>query len=359
MKPIAHDASRRRLMLSLGVAGAAGACLPTPATAVLAPGKSDAATGPVHAEEFWTDKRGVKLWVYRKYLAGAPSTRPLLFLVHGSSYSGKTMFDLTVPDRADYSFMDHFARLGFEVWTMDHEGYGHSDRTSGNSDIASGVEDLKAAMAVIAKTTGQSRAAYFGQSSGALRAARFANDHPEHVSRLMLDAFVWTGKGAPTLEQRKKMLPSLLKSNVRKIDRAFYTTVFTRDDVGAAEPMIGDVVADAELKYGDTVPTGTYLDMVTKLPLVDPEKIACPVLITRAEHDGIATDEDVLGFYARLPNADKQLVKIGGLAHTAPLGINRHRFWHALHAFLTMPERASVRAGAAEDSPAKQGHAPT
>ena len=198
---------------------------------------------------------------------------------------------------------------------------------------------------MITKTTGQSRAAYFGQSSGALRAARFANDHPEHVSRLMLDAFVWTGKGAPTLEQRKKMLPSLLKSNVRKIDRAFYTTVFTRDDVGAAEPMIGDVVADAELKYGDTVPTGTYLDMVTKLPLVDPEKVACPVLITRAEHDGIATDEDVLGFYARLPNPDKQLVKIGGLAHTAPLGINRHRFWHALHSFLSMPDRAAVSGG--------------
>ena len=61
--------------------------------------------------------------------------------------------------------------------------------------------------------------------------------------------------------------------------------------------------------------------------------------VTRAEHDGIATDEDVMGFFERLPNSDKQLVKIGGLAHTAPLGINRHRFWHALHAFLTMPER--------------------
>ena len=30
------------------------------------------------------------------------------------------------------------------------------------------------------------------------------------------------------------------------------------------------------------------------------------------------------------------------LAHTAPLGINRHRFWHALHAFLMMPEPRSA-----------------
>jgi len=149
---------------------------------------------------------------------------------------------------------------------------------------------------------------------------------------------VWTGKDAPTLAQRKKMLPQLQTSNVRKIDREFYASVFTRDDPNAAERMLGDVVADAELRYGDTVPTGTYLDMVTKLPIVDPTKIQCPVLITRAEHDGIATDEDVMGFFDRLPTSDKQLVKIGKLAHTAPLGINRHSFWHALHAFLTMPE---------------------
>jgi len=97
------------------------------------------------------------------------------------------------------------------------------------------------------------------------------------------------------------------------------------------------------MKYGDSVPTGTYVDMTTRLPLVDPEKIACPVLITRAEHDGIATDEDILAFYARLPNADKQLAKISGLAHTAPLGVNRARFFHALEAFLTMPARIDLK----------------
>ncbi|HEV7617604.1 MAG TPA: alpha/beta fold hydrolase [Burkholderiaceae bacterium] len=300
---------------------------------------------PIVAEEYWAAKNGVKLWVYRKYSGPSNGQRPLLFLVHGSSYSGKTMFDLQVPDRTGYSFMDHFVRLGFEVWTMDHEGYGHSDRTSNNSDIASGVDDLKAAMAIVAKVTGQTRAAFFGQSSGALRAARFANFHPDHVERLMIDAFVWTGKDAPTLIQRAKMLPQLRTSNVRKVDAAFYRSVFTRDHPGSSEPMIGDVVAETELQYGDTVPTGTYLDMVTKLPLVDPDKVKCPVLMIRAEHDGIATEEDVMGFFSRLPNPDKQMVKIAGLAHTAPLGVNRHRFYHAIHAFLTMPERIDIVAG--------------
>lgn len=305
------------------------------------------ADGKIVAEEYWASKGNVKLWVYRKQLDDGVKDKPLLFLVHGSSYSGKTMFDLTVPNRADYSFMDHFARLGFDVWTMDHEGYGHSDRTSSISDIQSGVEDLRAAMSVVKKATGKSKAAFFGQSSGALRAARFANFQPESVDKLIVDAFVWTGKDAPTLVQRAKRLPELLKSNVRKVDAKFYKSVFTRDHPGAAEPMLGDVVAEAELKYGDTVPNGTYIDMVTKLPLVDPLKVLCPVLIVRAEHDGIATDEDIMGFYARLPNPDKQMSKIAGLAHTAFLGVNRQRFWHAVHAFLTTPPRVDLAAGVA------------
>ncbi|HEX5286043.1 MAG TPA: alpha/beta fold hydrolase [Polaromonas sp.] len=293
----------------------------------------------IHAEEHWASKNGVRLWVYRKYAGPIGQPRPLLFLVHGSSYSGKTMFDLQVPGRPGYSFMDHFVQLGFEVWTMDHEGYGHSDRTSGLSDIASGVEDLVSAMAIVKRVTGQAKASFFGQSSGALRAARFANLHPDHVDRLLIDAFVWTGKDAPTLLQRAKMLPQLQTSNVRKIDAAFYRSVFTRDHPGSSEPMIAEVVSKAELKYGDTVPTGTYIDMVTKLPLVDPELIKCPVMMIRAEHDGIATEEDLLEFFHRLPNPDKQFVKIAGLAHTAPLGVNRRRFYHAINAFLTMPPR--------------------
>lgn len=305
-------------------------------------GKSVETQIEIHAEEFWTKKNDVNLWVYRKYAGAKGAKRPLLFLVHGSSYSGKTMFDLQVPGRTGYSFMDKFVKLGYEVWTMDHEGYGHSDRTAGFSDVASGVQDLKAAMGVIAQATGQTTAVFFGQSSGALRAAKFANTFPDHVSKLVLDAFVWTGKDAPTLIQRAKLLPQFQNNNVRKIDAAFYRTVFTRDHVGASEPMIGDVVAEEEMKYGDTVPTGTYLDMVTKLPLVDPQKITCPVLVIRAEHDGIATEEDITNFFAHLPSSDKQLVKISGLAHTAPLGVNRHRFYHAIECFLSMPDCINI-----------------
>jgi len=49
--------------------------------------------------------------------------------------------------------MNVFARRGFDVWTVDHENYRKSGHTGGNSDIASGAQDLKTAMQVVARET--------------------------------------------------------------------------------------------------------------------------------------------------------------------------------------------------------------
>ena len=49
-----------------------------------------------------------------------------------------------MPDAGPYSMMNAFVEWGYDVWTMDHEGYGRSSRTEGNSDVKSGAEDLKA-----------------------------------------------------------------------------------------------------------------------------------------------------------------------------------------------------------------------
>ena len=79
--------------------------------------------------------------------------------------------------------------------------------------------------------------------------------------------------------------------------------------------------------------------MCANLPIVAPEKILCPALIIRGDHDGIATDADVIDFFSHLPHRDKQLVSIGGMAHNTQFGINRRRFWHAMKAFFEMPDR--------------------
>ena len=292
--------------------------------------------------EYQAKKGDVDLFLFRKRV-GAPKAGedplPVLFLVHGSSFCGRSGFDLEVPGKPGYSLMEHFAGRGFDVWTLDHEGYGRSSRTAGNSDIASGAEDLRSGVEVVERETGLSRYAFYGSSSGALRAALFAERHPGYVERLILDALVWTGKDAPTLVKRAESLEYFRNNNTRPVDRAFFHSIFTRDKPGTSEDGVADALADAELRYGDTMPTGTYLDMCAHLPVNDPHRIECPVLVVRGEHDGIATEEDLFAFFKALPNRDKQFVIIPGQAHVSYLGMNRARFRHVVHEFLTMPAR--------------------
>jgi len=299
----------------------------------------------IWSSEYTAKKGSVSLAMFRKRM-GAPrageAPLPVLFLVHGSSISSRPSFDLTVPGRGEYSVMNTFAQYGFDVWTVDHENYGRSSRTAGNSDIASGVEDLKAAIDLVTRETGQQKVHLFGESSGALRAGAYAMAQPERIGRLVFGAFTYKGENSPTLTERAKQLDYYRTHNLRLRDRAMIRSIFTRDKAGTSDPALGEFLADQELKFGDQVPTGTYLDMTANLPVVHPEKVLAPVLLVRGQYDGIATVDDLADFFKRLPNGDRQFVILPGTAHSVVLGLNRRLFWHAMHAFLTMPETEKV-----------------
>ena len=196
-----------------------------------------------------------------------------------------------------------------------------------------------AATELVIGETGQRRMHFMGESSGALRAAAFAMVRPERVGRLVLNAFTYTGRNSPTLAKRAEQLDFFRTHNRRLRDRAMIRSIFTRDHPGTSDPAVADALADVELEFGDEVPTGTYLDMTANLPVVDPKKVMAPVMILRGEHDGIASEEDLLDFYRQLPNPDRQFVVLPGAAHALVFGHNRHQLWHVVHAFLTMPER--------------------
>ncbi|MEK9645097.1 MAG: alpha/beta hydrolase [Alphaproteobacteria bacterium] len=289
-------------------------------------------------EEYQAHKGDVTLQMYRRRPAGGDA--PVLFLVHGSSFSARSSYDLEVPGHPGYSLMEAFAKFGYDVWTVDHEGYGRSTHTESSSDIACGVEDLKVTAEVVEQETGQKSAIYFGQSSGALRAGAFANACPERVSKIIFAALTYTGKDSPTLIKRAERLEEWKNNPRRIVDEEYYRGVFTRDVTGLTISELAPAAAKSEMDNGGgSVPNGTYYDMCANLPVVEPEKIVCPVLIVRGDHDGIATDEDVMDFFGRLPHRDKQLVSISGMAHNTQLGVNRARFWHAMKSFLDMPDR--------------------
>jgi pimeloyl-ACP methyl ester carboxylesterase len=288
-------------------------------------------------KEHWTRKGDVRLFLWQKS-APAPTRGTVLF-VHGSSMASQPTFDLEVPGRPHSSVMEWFAGRGFDTWTLDNEGYGRSDKSRPiNCDIANGADDLAAASEYILKHSSTKKLLVYGISSGALKAAVFAERHPERVARLALDAYVWTGKGSPTLAERRKRLPEFSARNRRPIDRAFVHSIFKRDHPGTADDATIEAFATAILALDDSVPTGTYVDMCSRLPLNDPAKLRVPTLVMRGEYDGIASLEDLLEFFAKLPNPDKQFTVMAGISHASFQQKNHLMVYHILHSFFTQPE---------------------
>ena len=295
--------------------------------------------------EHWTEKKtpegAVKLFLWEKKASSKVPKIGTVFFVHGSSMASQPTFDLSVPGRPWSSAMGWFADHGFDTWTMDNEGYGRSGKLRDiNSDISNGADDLVAGTDYVMQKTGVTSMLFYGISSGALKAALFAQRHPQRVSKLALDAFVWTGEGSPTLEQRKKKLPEFLAKNRRPIDRPFVHSIFQRDHPDTADPVTVEAFADAILTLDDSMPTGTYVDMCSKLPLLDPRKIAAPTIILRGEHDGIAALDDLINFYRLLPNMNKQFSVMAGISHASFQQKNYMMVYQILHSFFTMPEPA-------------------
>ena len=303
-----------------------------------------AANTTVSGLEHWTKKGDVRLFLWEKF-AGSSEGKPAVLFVHGSSMASQPTFDLTVPGRADSSVMDWFAKRGFVCWCVDMEGYGRSDKNRDIfCDISNGADDLAAATDYIFKTRGIKSFLTYGISSGALRAALFAERHPDRVARLVLDAYVWTGEGAPTLAQRRKKLPEFMAKKRRPIDRAFVYSIFERDHPDCAEKRVVDAFADSILALDDSMPNGTYIDMCSKLPVNDPSKITSPTLVLRGQFDGIAAMDDLIEFFKRLPSPDKQFTVMTGISHASFQQKNYLLAYNIVHAFFTRPEPAYTAA---------------
>jgi len=299
----------------------------------------DEMTTSIKGSEHWTSKdSGVKLFLFEKCVGEPAKSIGIILFVHGSSMASQPTFDLQVPGRPDSSVMDHFARRGYDCWCVDMEGYGRSTKTrDNNAPISQGADDCYAAALYIRKLRGKRPLLVYGISSGALRAAMFAERHPEMVARLALDAMVWTGEGSPTLAARRKKLPEFQAKNRRPIDKVFIHSIFDRDHPGSAEEKVIDVFADAVCALDDSVPTGTYVDMCSKLPVVNPEKITVPTLIMRGQWDGIASMDDLLKFFAKLPNPDKQFAVMAGISHASFQQKNYMLVYHILASFFAQP----------------------
>src|SRR5947209_19573913 len=99
MTAAGNHPSRRGVLQGAGLALGAGTL-----TRIATPAAAQAAPDPIWSAEYWARKGEVRLFIYRKRIRNEPL--PVLFLVHGSSFCGKSSFDLAVPGQSDYSLMD-------------------------------------------------------------------------------------------------------------------------------------------------------------------------------------------------------------------------------------------------------------
>ena len=270
------------------------------------------------------------MFLWRKRKTGPAKPQGAVLLAHGSSMASTPTFDLQVKSRPEYSLMDYLAERGYDVWCVDCEGYGRSTKTRRVScGVERGARDLLAAANEIRRVSKASALHLYGISSGALRAALFAQKKPKareaaDSRRLRVD-----GRRKPHAQGEKQAIRRR-GLHVEKTRRsAFIKSIFTRDHPGTAYRDVIDEYANAICALDDTIPNGTYIDMCERLPLVNPQKITASVMITRGQFDGIAHLDDLLEFFKLLPNPDKQFVMMPGIAH-ASLHEKNHRLVYYL-----------------------------
>ena len=64
----------------------------------------------------------------------------------------------------------------------------------------------------------------------------------------------------------------------------------------------------------------------------------------RGEFDGIAGFDDLMNFFARLPNPDKQFTVMPGISHASFQQKNYLTVYHILHSFFSRPDAVYVAA---------------
>jgi len=285
--------------------------------------------GEIVASEHYVLRDGLRIYLWEKYAENSAGdfsqTGKVVLLVHGATWSGRPDFDLQI---RDYSLMDFLAKNGYDVWAIDIHGYGRSDKTDkDSSDTESASEDIGAAVNYIVKVRKIKKISLLGWSWGTQTAGLYTIRHPEMVNKLVLYAMVW--KGDPAW----KTLP-LPKEQYR-----VNTDADAREDFvpGQYEPDVVEKYVKEVLATDPKTPNGVRIDVRTKLPMLQPERITVQTLIIRAEKDPAIKEEEALEFLGKLGTNNKSYVALPDGGHAILLEKNHRLFQSAVLNFLNQP----------------------
>ena len=281
-----------------------------------------------------SDGKPLKLNVWEKRLkdvdpASFATSGKIVLLAHGAGTPGRIPFDLQVADKASttYSLMEYLAAQGFDVFTLDYQNYGRSEQHPCGRCVTTEVaaKDVNAVVDHIRALRKVDKVHLLGWSWGTTVAGLFTTQHPGKVKRLILYAPpVWSGPRGPAPGEE-------------------FRTVTPDNSRNLFEPAASDQAAvDAWVKevsqWGAKAPNGVLVDLMTKMPIVDPAKITAPTMVIFGDLDRLTkiTQPELPGYFAALPNTDKQLIIVPGGGHALVVQKPRLRLYTEVAKWFSM-----------------------
>jgi pimeloyl-ACP methyl ester carboxylesterase len=298
---------------------------------VVIPVISAAADDRIVGSEYWVsslsaaDGKPLKVFLWEKRLKDADlkqfgTSGKVVLLAHGATTPGSLAFDFQGPEKSEltYSLMDYLAERGFDVFALDYQNYGRSDKHECGICVTTQVaaNDINAAVDYIRGLRGVERVYLLGWSWGTTTTGLFTMQRPHKVRRLVLYAPpVWRGtrNKPPTRE-------------FRTVTEDGAKNLFEPE---ATDPQVIAAFAKEAVSRGPNAPNGVLMDLNVKMPITDPKQIPAPTMIILGDLDRLTpvTQPELPGFFADLPNPDKQLVIVPGAGHGLIMQKPRLRFF--------------------------------
>ncbi|MDH5708260.1 MAG: alpha/beta hydrolase [Hylemonella sp.] len=282
----------------------------------------------VQGTAHWVMHGDVRLFVWEKCV-GRAQGRPVVVLAHGSATAGRESFDLQVPGRPSYSLMDFLAQQGFDVFALDVRGFGSSTRPDRHLTTEQAAGDLNAVVDFICQLRGVAQVNLMAWSWGTQYAGQFVMVQPHKVARYV--SYAQMHAQSPDLEARRPRLATFQRAPYIRITEAGWKLRFhsmTPDE--ANEPAVIEAFARAAAQVELKSPTGPQVDLLTRQPLVDPARMAVPVMMIHGQYDDVADLDGLWPFFKALPNPDKQYVVVPEGGHMLHLQKGHARFQHAV-----------------------------
>jgi pimeloyl-ACP methyl ester carboxylesterase len=297
----------------------------------------------------------MRLYLRERIRAGAtPDPNKIVLFVHGAGTPAEVSFD--VP-HSTYSWMAYLADAGYDVFSVDMEGYGRSQRpaamenkcnlseaqrtqhkvaadcprthTGGSTTLASDWNDITAAVNYITKLRGATKVNLAGWSQGGPRTGGWAAQNPTLVNRMALLAPAYNrGTGVPgaagaPARGGAAAGPNPTAFNTQSHEE--FTANWTRQApcAGQVEPAAAQSVW-SEMLASDPVgskwtPAGRRAPSTAPGPgwtMAMAQGMRIPMLMVVGVHDAQVNPQNVRNLYADY-GGEKVFVDLGCSSHNA------------------------------------------